>query len=221
MKLDWAPKHDQRSRDYPVREILGREGLGQPQSFWPNGPVMHQGPDGACVGYAFTAAVAAEPLPRLVEHEAEDLADFAERAFTLAKTLDEFPGEDTPGTSVVAGAKAMQMLGYIKGYRWAFGHEDVIDALCYAGPVVLGLYWTTGMQKPVNGLMSLDGERIGGHCVTAVAYASRLSATDSRPAIMIQNSWGASWGAFGHAWLLVSDLITLLQRQGEACVIIK
>lgn len=206
--LNWTPNHDPRSRNYPVGVmLLGEE---RAATTWNVGPVLNQGADGACVGYAFASAIGA-PVP-------EAAAGAAERIYAIAKTLDQFPGEDYSGTSVTAGAKAAKALGYLESYRWAFGHEDVLDALCTVGPVVLGLYWTERMMHPVNGLMAAEGAIMGGHCTIANAYHPAAPEAGGRPAIRIQNSYGTAWGIEGAAWLPVSDLITVLQRQGEACV---
>lgn len=229
--LDWTPNHDPRSRSYPVRTpelipttavTIGRPVRG-PKS-WPTGPVLNQtkaGDGQGCVGYAFTAALAAEPIDLWPAAAPSEFNTLAQRAYTIAKTLDKWPGENYPGTSVLAGAKAMKALNLIDSYRWAFGWEDVVDALTNVGPVVLGLYWKQGMLEPMAGeRMTFTGKDVGGHCTTAVAYDPASPVCDGQRAIKIQNSYGPAWGKGGFAWLAVSDLITLLQRQGEACVIL-
>ena len=66
--------------------------------------------------------------------------------------------------------------------------------------------------------MSAEGKVMGGHATIANAYHPAAPEAGGRPAIRIQNSYGTAWGIDGAAWLPVSDLITCLQRQGEACV---
>lgn len=216
--LDWAPRHDDRSRLYPARALMPGAAP-RVASCWTAGRVLEQGPDGACVGYAFTAALAAEPRDLWPAAPAAEFTALAERAYAIAKTLDAMPGEAYSGTSVVAGAKAMKALDLIAGYRWAFGLADVVDALCNLGPVVLGLYWVEGMRTAAGGVMRLEGPPIGGHCTVAVAYDPAHPLFGGRPAIQIQNSWGTGWGSGGFAWIAATDLLTLLQRQGEACVV--
>lgn len=204
MLNNWTPNHDPRNRDFgvaPVPEV----GPGRRAAIaWPVAPVMNQGADGACVGYA-VATAAGRP-------------ELAEQVYGIAKTLDQYPGEAYSGTSVTAGAKAAKALELITEYRWAFGVDEVVDALLNVGPVVLGLYWTEGMRDLTGeGHMTHSGRPIGGHCTLAVAYTPH--GPDDVPAVLIQNSWGPDWGIDGRAWLNVSDLTTLLQRQGEACVV--
>lgn len=205
--MNWAPNHDTRSRNWPVRALLpaGSHDLVAHATEWNVGPVLDQGADGACVGYAIASTLGA-PSP-------EAAAGAAEQIYAIAKTLDQWPGEAYSGTSVTAGAKAAKALGHVQSYRWAFGHEDVLDTLASIGPVVLGLYWTERMMHPTNGLMSATGPIMGGHCTIANAY------DPMRHAIRIQNSYGPAWGIDGAAWLPVPDLITVLQRQGEALVL--
>lgn len=204
MLNNWAPNHDPRNRAFGIAPLLPETDRRQ-HAAWPVGPVENQGQDGACVGYAFGAA-----LNRPAD---------AERIYSIAKTLDQFPGEAYSGTSVTAGAQAAKALDLIQSYHWAFGVDQVVDTLATIGPVVLGLYWTEGMRDLTYGeLMTHSGRPIGGHCTVAVAYDPSYAIAGGVPAVQIQNSWGPGWGTAGRAWLTVSDLTTLLQRQGEACI---
>lgn len=206
MLNNWTPNHDPRNRDFGIAPALPGFTPRSGYHTWPVAPAMNQGEDGACVGYA-VATAAGRP-------------EQAERVYGIAKTLDQFPGEAYSGTSVTAGAKAAKALELITEYRWAFGVDQAVDALVNVGPVVLGLYWTEGMRDLTNGeLMTHSGRPIGGHCTLAVGYIPKLPLLDGAPAIVIQNSWGPGWGLNGRALLSVSDLTTLLQRQGEACVV--
>lgn len=209
MPMNWTPNHDPRSLSYRT-VAAGMPSHPEAPMAWNVGPVLNQGADGACVGYAFAAAIGA-PIP-------EAAAGAAEQIYKIAKTLDQYPGESYGGTSVLAGAKAAKALGYLESYRWAFGYQDVVDTLASVGPVVLGLYWTERMMHPVNGLMSVAGRTMGGHATIANAYHPAAPEAGGRPAIRIQNSYGTGWGIDGAAWLPVTDLAAVLARKGEACV---
>jgi len=195
---EWAPNLDPRSLDYPTRTIVAMP-AGRRAVDWAL-PVLDQGQDGACVGYAMASA-AGDP-------------GSAERVYSIAKTLDQWPGESYSGTSVTAGAQAAKALGIIGQYRWAFNVTDVLAAL-QVGPVVLGLYWTPGMFNPVAGLMSVDAPKHQslGHCAVAVGYDPLTEL------VTIQSSWGTAWGINGRALLKVEDLATLMGRTGEACLV--
>lgn len=194
---EWAPNHDPRSRDYATVDLMA---VGLRAIHWEL-PVLDQGNEGACVGYAIASAAGAPQS--------------AEKVYTIAKTLDQWPGEAYSGTSVLAGAKAAKALGIIGQYRWAFSVDDVLDTLCNVGPVVLGLYWTPGMFRPIGGWMAVDApkHKSSGHCAVAVGY------DPAQNAIQIQSSFGPDWGTNGRAWLPVEDLKTLMGRTGEACVV--
>jgi hypothetical protein len=214
--MNWAPNHDERSRNYPARALMAGAAP-RINAEWPAGPVLNQGTDGACVGYAFGAATIG--LRRVLTTPAAE-AGMAERIYTIAKTLDERPGEDYTGTSVLAGAKAVQAMDMAPAYRWCFGVADVVDAICNLGPVVLGLYWTEGMRDvKADGVMAFTGRDIGGHATTAVGYYPAVAVLGGQPGILLKNSWGTSWGRNGYGWLATTDLISLLQKQGEALVL--
>ena len=135
--------------------------------------------------------------------------------YAIAKTLDQWPGENYSGTSVTAGAQAAKALGIIESYRWAFSVGEILDALA-VGPVVLGLYWTPGMFAATAGVMWLDAPKHKslGHCAVAVGY------DPERNAVRIQSSWGTRWADAGRAWLPVDALATLMGRTGEACLVV-
>lgn len=222
--LDWTPHHDPRNRDYPIRATLtdapagyDPATIGRQSVNWSAGPMLDQGDDGACVGYAFTGALMAEPIDLWPATNPADATALAERLYTTAKILDPWPGDGYNGTSVTAGAKATKAAGHISAYRWCFGIDDVIDALCQAGPVVLGLFWRESMKTAHDGILTVAGPVIGGHATVATAYAAGTDTAE--PAVRITNSWGIGWGTGGHAWLNVSDLAGLLEDDGEACVI--
>lgn len=203
--LDRVPRFDERSRQYPIRALMG---TAQPRSYTWSCPVwLDQGTEGACVGHGWAHENAARPVAR---------PSSSELAFALyreAQKLDQWPGEDYSGTSVLAGAKAMQARGLLQEYRWAFGLDDALVAISRHGPAVIGVTWYEGMfNTNSEGFIRPTGRRVGGHCVMVHGVNVR-----SRT-VRLRNSWGRGWGVNGDALLAWEDLAFLLKNKGEVCV---
>lgn len=222
--FNWKPQFDERSRNYAVAEVLP-EKVKRRSKLWRPGTILDQGREGACVGFGWTAEAIATPvavdLSRLAADPETDPNKFAHNLYELAKTLDDTPGEDYEGTSVLAGAKAMQQRGLVKQYRWCFNFDDVIDSIISKGPVVLGIYWYDGMYEAPNGVLSVTGKEVGGHCIAAVGFKLAKDSATGEDSIVLQNSWGSDWGNNGLAEIRASELADLLKDDGEACVPVK
>lgn len=217
--FDWKPTFDERSKEYPVRGLM-RAVVRRKNKLWLVGPILDQGREGACVGFGWTADILAEPfwadikkLPAGFPQVPQDLALYV---YKEAKKIDEFPGEAYEGTSVLAGAKMMQNAGVVASYSWAFSVNDIIDGIISRGPVVLGIPWYSGMYKAPNGVLKVSGDVVGGHCILAVGFIQASKTFNGEDSIILQNSWGASWGKQGLAEIRVSDMEKLF-AQGEAC----
>lgn len=116
---------------------------------------------------------------------------------------------DEEGTTVRAGAKTLQLLGFISEYRWATNIDQVIDTLLEVGPVVVGTNWYEGMDGPT---MQVSGELLGGH-----AYL--LSGVDVlRKTFRVKNSWGRAWANNGRSTMPFTTFKQLLSYNGEACL---
>lgn len=208
-RLDRIEQFDERSRGYgivPHLQSLGRTAL---RSYtWMGGPVTDQGREGACVGHGWTSELTARPRPvTLVDPTAH-----AHQLYLEAQTRDEYPGEAYSGTSVLAGAQILQDRGWMTEFRWAFGIDEVLLALGRQGPVVLGIPWYESMYTPSSGVVTVSGQKVGGHCILARGVNMR------NRTVLLRNSWGSDWGVAGDARISVADLSTLLQDGGEACV---
>jgi len=219
--LNWVSHHDERSRDFPIRGAIREFALRD--KMWRIGPILDQGREGACVGFGWTAEALSTPvavkLDRVVSYAVPvEGNEFARFLYHTAQTLDEWAGENYEGTSVLAGAKAMQKVGLLKSYRWAFSIDDVIQAILGRGPVVLGIEWRSGMYEAPGGVLTAQGQVVGGHCITAVGYKTSSPLLDGDAGIVLQNSWGEDWGNKGTALIRVNELADLLSRNGEACV---
>lgn len=209
-RLDRIPSFDPKSRSFPIRTLLERSGATKPRSFTWRVPIaLDQGDEGACVGFGWSHELAARPVSI---HDITNDTAFA--LYKRAQELDEWPGNDYSGTSVLAGAKAVEEAGFLKEYRWAFGLEDVRLTIGYHGPVVLGLNWYDGMFTPQgDGRIAPTGDLAGGHCILAYSVSEKLKV------VRLWNSWGPNWW-HGGSWcyLTFDDLDKLLNEQGEACV---
>lgn len=219
--FNWKPTFDERSKAFPIRAAIA-ERPKQRTKKWRNGVILDQGREGACVGFGWTAEALSTPvsvdLTRVKADVPRDPTAFAQAIYHRAKQIDPWEGENYEGTSVLAGAKAMREAGLIKEFRWCFSVEDVIDAILTTGPVVLGIYWYDSMYDAPNGILDVSGEIVGGHCITAVGFKLAKDSVTGEDTVILQNSWGYSWGTWGLAEIRVRDLKALLDNDGEACV---
>ena len=167
------------------------------------------------MGHAWAHELIARPVVTLVDHTYA-----RERIYWEAQKIDPWDGGAYPGaapfyegTAVLAGAKVCQALGHFAEYRWAFGLRDLILAVGYTGPVVLGINWYEGMFNPdVDGFIRPTGLIAGGHAL----LVHGVSVSGSY--VKIHNSWGPSWGQNGGAKITFTDLERLLNEDGEACI---
>ena len=214
-RLDRVPFFDERSRRFPIRTTI--HATKQPRSYtWSVSATLDQGSEGACVGFGWSHELLARPaIGRNITSE------FArQRVYWEAQRIDPWDGGAYPdasphyeGTSVLAGAKVVAGLGGMDEYRWAFGLDDLILALGYKGPAVLGLNWYEGMFEPDGeGYIRPTGSLMGGHCILARGVSV------SRRRVRLHNSWGQRWGDNGDCWITYEDLDRLLHEQGETCI---
>jgi hypothetical protein len=132
--------------------------------------------------------------------------------------VDEFPGENYDGTSVRAGAKVMQAMGFIDSYLWAWDIQTTIDAVLRFGPVVVGTNWYEGMFYPEynnNRVVKPTGRIAGGHA-WLIEGANRKQGL-----FRAKNSWGRSWGRQGRFWISFEDMERLINEDGEVCLAVE
>lgn len=213
--FDRLPSTDPRNADFPIRAIL--PSLAPRTRTW-RYVQLDQGSEGACVGFSVTMEAAACPVPvfgdPLRHPNVAEVTAMAEWTYHRARQLDEYPGEDYEGSSVLGGMKAGVERGWYREYRWATGSpaqmaDDVITAIGYHGPVVFGANWVEGMDQPdASGTMHYSGAVRGGHAFIGSAYSVK------RDAVFIPNSWGGA----GQGWLPRAEIAKMLADGGEACV---
>jgi hypothetical protein len=198
---------DKRSRSFPIRQLI-LAAVKRRSYTWSCGIVLDQGNIGACTGFSVSHEAAARPVVVSGITNKVALA-----VYHRAQELDEWPGEDYEGSSVLGAIKAGKEKGWYKEYRWAFGEEDLALAVGYKGPAVLGINWTEGMMDPdKNGLIKATGSLQGGHAILCNGYSIK------KGLYRLHNSWGSEWGINGECFLSEADMVKLLKDQGEACV---
>ncbi len=209
--FDWAPRHDPRSRRYGVTETIPTP-VPPRRRMWRGGPVLDQAAEGACVGFACVAEASASPVR---VRGASDAAAYA--WYRAAQRMDDWVGENYSGTSVLAGMQVGRQLGLYDGYRWAFGVDDVQQAVIQLGPVVIGVPWTEGMyDTDPGGLVRVGGRPVGGHCLLLTGYYPTHPVFGE--VYRWRNSWGRSYGVRGNGWVRAADLAALLADGGEAAI---
>jgi Papain family cysteine protease. len=105
--------------------------------------------------------------------------------------------------------KAAKELGYITGYRHAFGLQHALEALVLA-PVITGVAWYEGFDEPdANGAVTISGSVRGGHEFEVVGID-----VDART-VRACNSWGADWGDHGYFQFSWDTWDRLLHERGD------
>lgn len=203
-RLGRLPEFDPKSRNYPIRSLVGEKPL---RSYtWSVGVFLDQDDTPACTGFAGAAELAARP--QVVPGVADD---WGQRFYQRARQLDQWPGEDYDGSSVLGVVKALQEDGWYSGYRWAFGERDLALAVGYAGPAIIGINWYEGMFWPDNqGFLRPTGAIAGGHAI----LVNKINLPGDY--YQVHNSWGRGWGVNGTAKISRQDMTRLLAEDGEA-----
>lgn len=216
-------KHfDERSRNFEFRPAAAAPP--HATKVWVPGITLDQGQEGTCVGHGCAHEANATPVvPSIVRTHLEALA-----WFDAAAKIDPWPGDDrNNGTSVLAGMKVGQSTGFWTNYRWAFDLEAAIQALMLEGPLVMGTNWYSQMyDTQPDGRLVPEGYVVGGHCWLVYGY---VVAGDLLPApfderrldfdvVLMQNSWGYSFGRAGRAFMAVTDWDFLRRNDGEVAI---
>jgi len=217
VKLDRLPDFDERSKNFPIRELSGSKK--QRSYTWRCNEQLDQGPDGACVGFGVAHELIARPA------EVKGITDTyaKQNIYWEAQKIDPWDGGSYPGaspfyegTSVLAGVKVVHKMGWIDSYRWAFGLEDLILGVGHNGPAVIGVGWHGNMFQPdSDGYIHASGGIYGGHCVLVNAVNVK------KQRFTIHNSWGKSWGMNGECYISFEDMGKLLADRGEAVFFLK
>ncbi|CAJ61303.1 MULTISPECIES: C1 family peptidase [Frankia] len=195
-------------------------------------PIFDQGQLGSCVGNAVAGIVGTDAAGYTGRTTVTLTADkygilragsrqvdekLAVDFYHLATWLDDVNGHCPPtdtGSTGLGGAKALQAAGLMRRYTHAFDTQALRSAL-QSGPVAAGTLWLNSMFEPDrNGLIPVDRSSglAGGHEYDIIAW----DAPHDR--YRLANSWGASWGQGGYAYLAGTDMAWLLAQQGDIVV---
>jgi len=134
-------------------------------------------------------------------------AALCHEATVLDGIAGTWPPDDT-GSSGLAVAKALVARGWAGSYLHAFTLDDVLHALSYQGPCLLGMNWRTLMDHPAvtTGRDRYAGPSRGGHepLLTEVSVHRHRDGTldEARSLVWIDNSWvhrlGRPWPRLHH-----------------------
>src|SRR5689334_10441072 len=91
--LDWRGRFDEKSRNF--RAVEGIEDKPLRSYAWACNAWLDQGREGACVGFGWSHELCAKPGVHMVDN------NFALAVYHRAQQIDEYPGEDYSGTSVL------------------------------------------------------------------------------------------------------------------------
>jgi hypothetical protein len=205
--------------------VLDRLSTKRRSTPWKRARVLDQGQTGTCVGHGWRGWWENEPTLHL---DVEGRDAFA--IYRQAVLLDGDPSNDSDatapvaqlqaGTSVRAGAKAMQQDGLIGSYVWAYRAKEIADYVTRVdgSPAVVGTNWYRSMFEPdcTTGRVRMTGGVAGGHCWVVNWFDGKL--------FECYTSWGDAfgirdqYGIGGMFRLSMGQLDRLIREQGEACM---
>lgn len=208
--------HDSRSLAYLYRAgtvpVVDR--------LWPRRiGILDQLQVGSCTGNAEVGALGTDPLFDTLAPAGKQLNGEATALalYSAAETIDgdgPYPPQDN-GSSGLSVCQAAKNEGLISGYTHCLTAADVLQALM-AGPVLLGIDWYSSFDHPAAaaGVVSIaPGATIrGGHEIVArgVDVTAQM--------IVMDNSWGTSWGDGGRFQFSFATLERLLADGGDCTV---
>lgn len=219
--LGRLPAVSAKDHDFLLAALLPPEPLGDPSlagfKYWPAPAALDQGRTSSCVGHGVHQLLKCSPI-RNIKNIPLPIPIYKE-----AQLNDEFPGVDPQvlGTSLRAGVKVVQRLGYVESYHWCWDIETANRYILSTGPLLLGVEWFEGMLRTdKKGFIYPTGRSVGGHCVLEVGVNLIGKTPDGRTGFAtILNHWGLKWGRKGRAKIALEDLSALLVGGGEAVAV--
>ncbi len=187
-------------------------------------PILDQGTEGACTGFAL--ATVANFLLRTRDVEPVKNPVSAQMLYTMARRYDEWPGEDYDGSSARGAMKGWHKHGVCDDSLWPkkkgdtalrpdraedalrrplgayfrVNHKDLVamhSAISEVGVLYATATVHAGWDAPKKGVIEHSDQIEGGHAFAIVGY--------DEAGFWIQNSWGPGWGDGGYALLTYDD----------------
>jgi hypothetical protein len=224
-KLDYVPDLDDRNNDYLVRRLMAETGAPKPDwnrsVWWTGGPVLDQGSEGACVGFAATAEYAASPVRGHVGTPQRG-NELALGVYNRAKEIDEWEGKDYDGTSTRAGLLVMRERKWIESFWWAKTMDEFLGALQAFGPLVIGCRWSEAQYETQgsDAEVVVDDDWVGWHALLVNGY-SPVYGNKRKRKLRWRNSWDLSYGKNGNGYIDPELLEHIVFGQGgEAGVVV-
>jgi hypothetical protein len=234
-RLDRLVQFDDRSRLHPITAVLPPVADKLRSYTWRLDYWLDQGQEGRCVEFSICHELLARPV--VVDKAKVDEILAHKAIYYPAQQIDIYPGGSYPGaspveegTSVLAGIKIASELGFYKAYKWAFGIKQLVMALGYAGPAVLGINWYESMfDTDDQGWIKVEGDIAGGHAILAqgvhLAFKTRQRERSwanldlDTSYVLLHNSWGINnFGINGCGKISLNNLDRLLREDGECCL---
>lgn len=171
---------------------------------------LDQGDEPSCTGFAMAHYLATRPELSLKPVT----APMARYLYQVAKTFDQWEGEDYDGSSVVGVVRAAMSLGYIDHVTYISNADDFFYALRNEGAGIVGSSWYGGMMEPdSSNTIHVSGDIKGGH-----AFLINIISPRNGKGVMVHQSWGVSWGLFGKAWISFDDVYKLFETPIEVAI---
>lgn len=199
-------------------------------------PILDQGEEGACTGFALATVAHFLLRTRKVEPDPVQVSPFM--FFSIAKKYDEFAGEDTDYSSARGAIKGWHKHGVCSLRSWRKNYEGVYSRKIAtdAAKRPLGAYYRVNHKDLVSmhcaineagilyvcadaddgwdetgsdGIIRTNGQNAAGHAFVIVAYDEK--------GFWIQNSWGKDWGKGGYARLSYDDWL----KYGYDCWVVR